>query len=69
MWVRRAVQKGLARLEEDRDYAAIGALFESHVAAIEKLQKGALGPAGKPVAEHLTKELATLEALRREKGW
>ena len=47
----------------------IAALLDAHVAGIEKLLKSATGPAGKPVADHLAREVASIAALRKEKGW
>lgn len=68
-WARKATAARLGKLEEDREMGEIAAILDAHVAGIEKQLKSATGPAGKPVADHLGRELAATLAFRNEKGW
>jgi hypothetical protein len=67
-WLRRETSKRVTKLQDDRDLAAIRTVCDGHIAEMEKLVKNAQSVGGKPVADHLTAELAAFAAFRAEKG-
>jgi hypothetical protein len=67
-WLRRETSKRVTKLQDDRDMAAIRTVCDGHIAEMEKLVKNAQSVGGKPVADHLTAELAAFAAFRAEKG-
>lgn len=67
-WVRKGWSSRLARLEEDRDPAAIKAALDPHEAELTRQLKTSGGAGGKPLAEHLTREIASFAAFRADRG-
>jgi len=68
-WVQKGWSNKLDRLVEDRDDAAITRALDAHQAELTRLLKTSDGAGGKPLAEHLTKEVATFAAFRKERGF
>lgn len=66
-WVRKGWSTRLAKLEEDREVAQIKEILSAHAADMERLVKTADSAGGKPVMEHLQKEIAAFSDFRREK--
>jgi hypothetical protein len=67
-WVQEGWSARLARLEDDRDPAAIKAVLDPHEAELTRQLKVSGTVGGKPVAEHLTREIASFAAFRGERG-
>jgi hypothetical protein len=67
-WLRKAWASRLSQLEEDRDPAAIRAVLDPHAADLERQLKTSGSVGGKPVADHLAREIASFAAFRAERG-
>ena len=67
-WVQRGWTARLGRLEEDRDPAVIRGVLDPHAAELERQLKVSGSVGGKPVAEHLGREIASFAAFRSERG-
>ena len=67
-WLRKGWSARFARLEEDRDMAAIRSVLDPHAAELERQLKISGSAGGKQVAEHLAREIASFAAFRRDRG-
>jgi hypothetical protein len=67
-WLRKEWAARLAKLDEERDPAAIRAVLDPHAADLERQLKTSGSVGGKPVAEHLAREIASFAAFRAERG-
>ena len=68
-WVRKGWSTRLAKLEEDRDSARIKEILDAHAAEMERLVKTADSSGGKPVLDHMKKELAAFADFRSQRGF
>jgi hypothetical protein len=68
-WVRKGWSGRLAKLEEDRDSARIKEILDAHAAEMERLVKTADSSGGKPVLDHMQKELAAFADFRSKRGF
>ena len=67
-WVQKGWAKQLERLIEDRDDLALKVALDGHEADLTRQLKTADGAGGKPLAEHLTKEIASFAGFRKDRG-